>query len=943
MTKKTTYDVLGESHLPDDLFTDTDGLNWMMDTFPDLGKGLGVLDSQVLQEPRQPPNLPDGVVVSFDESAYDLSDEGGFVFGSMGDLEDITHEAGLQDLSWLELAEQDPERLPENPVDLSIPELEIAWGVDSRTDGLTRMPAVDREAALYEASLSNQTQTSRLSADEVGRATRKASRRVAAGMSFSEVAHEVAQRLGDESPRALSAMTQLKDDAGLIGKVFVRASDYPGCANGDWTDLVRQKSASAAYVMQKKACAGCVNAQNGSCSIFKKQLVASVPWDDALKRYSPELEASGRKVASGTDPKTALRKAFAKDPQGLKAAGDARPHHLEAADQIGEEAARKAFAEAPALRRQVLNATRKEALENIARWKSKGMLTATQAERLASSKAAPSEVLRTAARLISATKQGAYSGGLNAGKMGYEADEATVLRDLDAAERRAAQADAFIREEMARREFAGSREGKRLASIETKAAAVVKQMDLGLAGRALVAHILRTFDAADRGVASEILDPIIKARGALKEPKAKVGTYSGLENDTRVADITADAAWAKLREAHVPAAIDLVARQEALAHRKLVGMLGRWVRDGILPKQAAERLSQSKAHPKDVLRVAAALVGRGRVAEYSGISNDTRVPEVSHADAWKMLAAAEASSQKASVAIAEEAARRSHAASRVGKREASLQAKAAKVVEAINRGVRGTPLLNLIRKVVARDEIAEVSKLLGPVLRKTGALNTAAAAPREYTGAVYERAPTEAPKVASGPAYGETDRLVRWARQQMSEGYAGRDLTDILTARFAPSVRTAASSVLQTLRAAHEGLSGHLYVDAAAYASEVGTAGCEKGALKHRANQIPSVLQMSRCGSCSHRVAKADGTPVCSLYNKSIVASAPTEDPKAFQAEMLRLADGTDADRTASLFANTYENDFQLGVDGEMDHLHIEDLPSSEDLGDVLFGGMEIE
>ena len=942
MSTRKALDMLGETHLPDDLFTDTDGLNWMLDTYPDLGKGLGVLDGQVLQEPRQPPNLPDGIVMADDEN-MDLTDEGGFVFGSMGDIEDITHEASLQDLSWLELAEQDPERLPENPVDLSIPELEEAWGVDSRTDGISFTPNVDREAANYEASLTASDDISLVSAEEVGRAVRKASRQVAAGASFANVARETAERLGADASEARTAMTQLKDDAGLLGRVFIRAADYPGCANGEWSDLVRQKSAGSAYLVQKKACGGCVNAQNGSCSIFKKQLVASVPWDDALRRYAPALEASGRKVASGTDAKTALRKAFAQAPKGLQAAGDVRPTHLEAADQIGSEEARKAFAAAPSLKLQVLNATRAEAHTNVTRWRAKGMLTAAQAERLMVSKAAPAEVLRTAARLISATKQGAYSGGLNAGKMGYVADDKTVFAELDGAERRAAQAETFIREEMARREFAASHEGKRLASIEVKASAVVKQMDMGLCGRALVAHILRSFEAADRGIAAEILDPIIKSRGALKEAKAKVGTYSGLTNDTRVSDVSADDAWAKLRASNVPAAIDLETRRQVLAHRKMVGMLGRWVRDGLLPKAAAERLAKSTAHPREVLRIAAALVGRGRVAAYSGVANDVRVPEVSPEEAWKMLAAAEAGRKHASAAVAAEADRRAHASSRAGKREVVIRAKAAKVVEAINRGLRGSPLLNYIRKVVAKDEVGEVSKLINPVLRKTGALDTSAAAPREYDGAVYERAPTEAPKVAAGPAFGETDRLARWARQQMSEGYAGKDLSDLMVARFASSVRTAASSMIQQLRAKHEGLSGHLYVDADAYASKTGTAGCEKGALKHRANQIPAVLQMSRCGSCSLRVAKADGTPVCSMYNKALVASAPTENPKAFQREMLRLADGTDADRTASLFANTYEDDFQLGLDGEMDHLNLEDLPANEEMGDIFFGGMEFE
>jgi hypothetical protein len=331
------------------------------------------------------------------------------------------------------------------------------------------------------------------------------------------------------------------------------------------------------------------------------------------------------------------------------------------------------------------------------------------------------------------------------------------------------------------------------------------------------------------------------------------------------------------------------------------------------------------------------------VAAYSGIVNDVREPEVSQAEAWAMLAAAEKARMSASASIADEAARRQYASTREGRREAAIQQKVAKVVEAIDRGLRGDMLRNFIRKMVARDEVADVSRLLEPVLRKTGALNPGATAPRKYAGTVYERAPTEAPRIASGPAYGEANRLVRWARQQMSEGFAGRDLTDLISSRFASSVRTAAADALTHLRANHEGLAGHLYVDAEAYASVDGIKGCEKGALRHRANQIPHVLEMPRCGSCALRVAKADGTPVCSVYNKSLVASAPVENPAAYQAEMIRLADGTDADRTASLFANTYENDFQLGVEGEMDYFDVADLPSNEDIGEVLFGGLEIE
>jgi hypothetical protein len=180
----------------------------------------------------------------------------------------------------------------------------------------------------------------------------------------------------------------------------------------------------------------------------------------------------------------------------------------------------------------------------------------------------------------------------------------------------------------------------------------------------------------------------------------------------------------------------------------------------------------------------------------------------------------------------------------------------------------------------------------------------------------------------------------------MNEGFAGRDLSHLLEGRFASSVRTAATSALRVLRAQHEGLAGHVYVDVEAYASKEGTTGCEKGALRHRANQVPAVLQMPRCGSCALRMAKADGTPVCSVYNKVIIASVgqAVENPKEYQAEMIRLSNGTDADRVAAMFSNAYDPDeFQLGEDGELDNLRVADTPPNEDVGEVLFGGLELE
>ncbi|NBQ99353.1 MAG: hypothetical protein EBT97_02655 [Actinobacteria bacterium] len=181
----------------------------------------------------------------------------------------------------------------------------------------------------------------------------------------------------------------------------------------------------------------------------------------------------------------------------------------------------------------------------------------------------------------------------------------------------------------------------------------------------------------------------------------------------------------------------------------------------------------------------------------------------------------------------------------------------------------------------------------------------------------------------------------------MAEGVAGSELDARIATRFASGVRTAGTDVVASLRRAHEGLSGHVYVDAEAYATKVGTGGCEEGARHHRASGVPTVLEMpAKCGGCVHRVARADGQVACSMYGKPLVASASevVADPAKHQRDMIRLADAPDHEATASLFANTYDqSEFNLGQDTDLDNVVVDDMPETEAVGEYLFGGIEIE
>lgn len=179
-------------------------------------------------------------------------------------------------------------------------------------------------------------------------------------------------------------------------------------------------------------------------------------------------------------------------------------------------------------------------------------------------------------------------------------------------------------------------------------------------------------------------------------------------------------------------------------------------------------------------------------------------------------------------------------------------------------------------------------------------------------------------------------KVATWLRQKISEGSAGEELDVLLATRFSQDVLNEYKTRIASIRAEHEGLSGHLYVDAEAYLTK-GTEGCDNGALIHRANQIPTLAKTAKCGTC---VFNSGGT--CQKYNKSIIASTEeiVEDPVSYQKEMIRLANANDSEQTASLFVNNYDaNEFSLTANQDVS---VDDAPSNEKLGDILFGGFEV-
>lgn len=208
----------------------------------------------------------------------------------------------------------------------------------------------------------------------------------------------------------------------------------------------------------------------------------------------------------------------------------------------------------------------------------------------------------------------------------------------------------------------------------------------------------------------------------------------------------------------------------------------------------------------------------------------------------------------------------------------------------------------------------------------------------EYKGqgrgrSVHTGGPTKKLASAHDP---KVAQVLRYASAQMNEGAAGNDLDVLLNSRFSQEYLKGASEQLVQIRRKHEGLAGHVYIAADAYASPTGTTGCDKGALIHRANQVKSVLQMERCGSCAHNT---EGH--CQKYNKTLVTAAPVSNPEKYQRETIRLANADDSERTAAMF-NAYDpGEFDLQNDS-LDTFDYDNLPDNKTLHGILFEGMTI-
>ena len=504
--KKIPLDMLGESHLPADLLTPTLGSNYGLDGYPDMAYGMGVLDGVLDPEHAEAPALPTGLSKG---AAAEM------------DLEAFLKEESLADLTWLDPSqEQDPDRLPDG-ASTAIPELVEAWGVNRRTTGIeVTAHQRDLNQARYEESLNSRAGKRRkASAKQIQDAVQHAMRRSADGQDINVITREAMESFGEEMDRLAGLLRPVREEHGLAGNVYVRASAYPGYAQGKWSKYIRRAARGAKYVIVSDAeLKNATWIQNGRCAYTGKVAVTEVPWSKALAHYRPILESTGRRVASGS-PREALKAAFLSTPEKQNV-NTVLPTHTVPADRVSLEEARRAARNHTPTRKVYDPSKANEA--RVARLADKkirdlaasGQLSIADRDRLLNSGADAHYRLREAAGLAARAKSGTYEGDVRA-------VEATA--DFHAASR----SQLAARRERDIENSEKARLAQRADKVRGLVARVEREIERGGRGVYLRKFIARTVPEEYAREAIKLLAPTFRKTGALEDTPREVKSYEG--------------------------------------------------------------------------------------------------------------------------------------------------------------------------------------------------------------------------------------------------------------------------------------------------------------------------------------------------------------------------------------------------------------------------------
>lgn len=863
---------MSNSKLPNGGYTLTNGSNYMLDGFQfDTEYNGGVLEKARLPSAKGLTALPTGMIPPNSPLSSDLPT--GIEVDLDLDLSDFTKDASEQmiplvDHSWLaslpeenlegERTHEDvlkhfAEGRFEHPQVNQLKTLEDSWATGSNT-GLEILPNSHREHEKYQNSYAkNQSQ---IPGDDYRKQVEKGSRKLAYGNKMASVSDSV--------------QSELSDEYGLHGHVYIKESSFPGVFNHKWDEVINKRCASALYIV----------ANHEDCVFDRflgKKVVASVqdiPWKEAYLTLMPKLEVYGITKVSGSNYKSMLKQAFIdyteerfEQPQYASTWFQIQPDESTlislgrakvALDQFEvdnpfveswqdrEQSKEEVRLQRIAKQLVSQNLLEEEIVSDIVHG---GRTASDKIQRLYEIASQPVEKSNYEGRGKDATYHTPYKSQIDPNqkvKTSAERDVATLSK-----------------------------------RCQEKVAKLIQN---GLITISEVEKVTK--------VASSPEDKLSAVYEYLAQP-SKVQTYMG----------EVEAHYMSKKSSLDPNAQIISLEDQKLANRHKVAFakISKLVNSGLISHDEVALAIKGKKTPEDkVVSVFAFLATPKKVHSYNQYDvTEHRMVKSRN----KPLGEVPTFQKRASANLWKE----SHS----------------KVDKLVSSGLLSQESYDSLKGTSDPNDF----------VRKAFALASMPSEATDYQG-------VETAHILNGKKSAQTSetevRVATWLRQKMSEGSAGQELDLLLSTRFSQSVLSDHKDRIASLRSEHEGISGHAYVDTEAYMTN-GTDGCDKGALIHRANQIPTILKNAKCSGCVFNVG---GT--CQKYNKLALdqSNEIVEDKDAYQKEMIRLANASDSEKTASLFVNNYdEGEFNLQQDHNLD---FSDAPSLDKVGEVLFGGFEI-
>lgn len=707
----------------------------------------------------------------------------------------------------------------------------------------------------------------------------KAMRRSASGVSFSEITREAVLSAGGDESKVAGILKAVEEEHGLAGKVFIRSAAYPGYETGKWKDHIKKHAASAQYlVVSAEELRNSSWIVDGRCTLSGKKAVLSVPWGAAAAFYTPRLKAAGYVLQeASSEPRGLLKAAFLSGPQRKQGNPENLPRHSGDVSRLGAEhiSSNKALA---AFEGRVARNT----LAKIARVEAqieKG-LRGDLLRNFIASTFTPSEQKMATGLLSSVLQNGSLLENPEPKRVAYEDTGLRPNRPISSDPSRA-QFDYVVKQAVlwAHRE-APSIEGSLVEAVSAKYGEAVSRRVASVDSIKELQRVVSIVDGVKakiaQGACGDLLRSII-AR-SFKPSEMKIATRLLAPILTKTGALKNSSNQRAYADTGLRPNVPVASTFDADFERRIQGAL-KWAADSVT----------ASLHLRDGVRV--------------------NFPE--------------------------------EVARKVFERKAFLELEAAQksvreISSEIGRGSRGSVLRNFIAKTVRPEHRKIASRMLRDVLDPSQLENTAAETKR-YAGVEFKQNSTT-PTLVKNASGNDARMAVLWIKRAMNEGFAGRDLDSLIEKRFSSETIREAFEEIRSAREAHEGAAGFMYVDSQTYASPAGSTGCEKGALKHRANQLKMVLSMPRCGSCALARALPDGTMKCGTYNKVLVSPSDLSDEAIQMSKQAHIkgAEQTDAEATASMFAPSWKNDFQLH-NAALDD--IQALPEDEKVASIISFG----